>query len=353
MPTYRIDRSYDWNYEHGPSFEGPYPRVPRTPEKEFLGFPVRSRLGISAGLLLNSRWIRVYARLGYDILTYKTVRSRHRKCYPLPNWVYLDRHTPLEPRETGESLVRRRGRPGRHVTSSVSFGMPSKDPAIWSRDVGRARKALRPGQVLVVSVVASPEPGQKATAMAREFGHLTRLAREAGAHIVEANLSCPNVCTAEGSVYLDAALSRSVAREMRRNAGSTPLLLKAGHFPDTRRLAAFLRRVDGLADGVVLVNGVSRRILNRDGTPAFGHGREIAGVLGHGIHRACLDNVRQAVEIVRRQGLALRIAAVGGVLSGEDARRYFEAGACAVLMGGAPMFDPHLAVRFKKTHPEW
>ena len=45
-PTYRIDRSFEWNWQHGPHFDGPWPAVPATPMKTFLGFPVRSRFGI-------------------------------------------------------------------------------------------------------------------------------------------------------------------------------------------------------------------------------------------------------------------------------------------------------------------
>ena len=84
LGTYRTDRSYAWNYEHGPVWDGPMPAVPDTPPKHFFGLEVASRIGISAGLLLNARWIAFYARCGYDILTYKTVRSRQRACHAMP-----------------------------------------------------------------------------------------------------------------------------------------------------------------------------------------------------------------------------------------------------------------------------
>jgi predicted dehydrogenase len=90
LGTYRTDRSYAWNYEHGPIWAGPMPVVPETPSKHFFGLEVASRIGISAGLLLNARWIGLYARCGYDILTYKTVRSRQRVCHPMPNWLFVD-----------------------------------------------------------------------------------------------------------------------------------------------------------------------------------------------------------------------------------------------------------------------
>jgi dihydroorotate dehydrogenase len=355
VQTYRIDRSYDWNYAHGPSFPGRLPRVPRTPDKTFLGHPVRSRVGIAAGLLLNSRWIRLYSRLGFDILTYKTVRGRARRCHPMPNWVWIDRDAPLQvsrPDEVVRSTPRRPFDPAL-VTSAVSFGMPSRDPAIWTADVRRARRMLRPGQVLVVSVVASPEDGQDATAMVEDFARLAALAADAGAHTVEANLSCPNVSSAEGTVYLDPALSGRVARAMRHAAGRTPVALKAGHFGDARVLERFLREVAGHAAAVVLVNGITRRIVDRRGRPAFGRGREHAGILGHAIHQASVANVRAAKAIIERERLGLEVVAVGGVLSAGDAADYFEAGAHAVLAGAAPMFDPYLAVTFKEAHPEW
>ena len=61
MDTYRIDRTYDWNYEHGPSLDDAAPEVPQTPTKTFLGYPVKARIGIAAGLLLNSLWIVLLA----------------------------------------------------------------------------------------------------------------------------------------------------------------------------------------------------------------------------------------------------------------------------------------------------
>ncbi|MHA1566055.1 MAG: dihydroorotate dehydrogenase, partial [Alphaproteobacteria bacterium] len=221
---YRIDETYEWNFQHGPSFDGPFPQVPETPHKDFLGIPVNSRIGITAGLLLNSRWIDTFARLGFDILTYKTVRSVHRESYGLPNWVFIDRDDQIDAHELDEVQRSRADTGGDYsaATSSVSFGMPSKAPAEWMPDVTRASNALRPGQVLIVSVVASPEPGSDVSHMIADFGLLTAMAREAGAHAVEANLSCPNVCTAEGDIFLDADLSGKIARAMQDNAGGIP-----------------------------------------------------------------------------------------------------------------------------------
>ena len=62
LGTYRVDRSYEWNYAHGPVWAAELPQVPPTPSKTYFGIEVASRLGIAAGLLLNANWIDFYGR---------------------------------------------------------------------------------------------------------------------------------------------------------------------------------------------------------------------------------------------------------------------------------------------------
>ena len=358
LGTYRVDRSYEWNYAHGPVWSGPLPAVPATPGKTFFGLPVASRLGISAGLLLNSAWIGFYARCGYDILTYKTVRSRRRACQPKPNWLFVDEADArrLE-RSKRSDAVHAHPRPAHGGpeawTSTVSFGMPSREPAVWMADVAAARGLIGTRQALIVSVVASPEPGWSADDIVRDFGNLAAMAREAGAQIVEANLSCPNVTSAEGDLFHDAALSGRIARALRAGAGPLPVLLKIGHLGDERDLQALLRAVNGAASGLVIVNGLSRPVLDASGAPAYGTGRQQAGILGRGVHPIGVHDVARAVALIRRDRLDLEVAGVGGVATPADVERYFAAGACAVLMGSVPMFDPALAARLKAVDPKW
>lgn len=356
LGTYRTDRSYEWNYAHGPVWTGGLPVVPDTPTKRCFGYAVASRIGISAGLLLNSSWIEFYARCGFDMLTYKTVRSRRRACYAKPNWLFVDSaDTPAL--DTAGHPVHARAQPlsgdYRDWTSTVSFGMPSRDPSVWIADVARARSLIGPRQVLVVSVVATAAAGASAEDIVGDFGNLAAMAREAGAQLVEANLSCPNVHSAEGDLYLDAVLSGRIAHAMREAAGSLPVLLKIGHVPDQARLAALLRAVAGHAQGMVIVNGLSRPVLDGAGGPAFGASRRQAGILGRGVHRVGVGDVARAVRLIRHERLDLEVAGVGGITGADDVERYFEAGACAALMGSAPMFEPALAARIKTMHPEW
>src|SRR5262245_40311989 len=85
LPRYDISQTYRWNYDHAPKPPSDI-EIPRLAGSwTYCGLPVPSPLAIAAGPLLNGRWILYYASLGFDILTYKTVRSRSRECYPLPN----------------------------------------------------------------------------------------------------------------------------------------------------------------------------------------------------------------------------------------------------------------------------
>lgn len=346
--TYRRDRSWEWNLANGPSWDGPFPEIPETSGGDFLGYPVGSRFGISAGLLLDSKWVECYARLGFDILTYKTVRSAARPCVSPPNWVYLHADGPLDP-NPDQPLVVREDVPSDtgDVTSAVCFGMPSQAPSVWREDVARARKALHSGQVLVVSVVGTPGVDGGADALVEDFACTARWAAEAGAHVVEANFSCPNVCTREGRLDRDLDLSRELARALRDSLPSTPWLVKAGHLEDVRERDAFLDAIHEYADGIALVNGVTRRVLDGRGSPAFAS-MERVGVIGAAIRERSFDAVRHAVEWVTRRRSSLRVIGVGGVTRIEDVERFLALGTHAVMLGGLPMFDPSFAERAKR-----
>jgi len=348
--TYDLHCTWEENCECGPTFADESTAVPETPMKTFLGLPVRSRIGIAAGLLPNSRWVLPYAHRGFDILTYKTVRSVARSCYPLPNWVFVE---DTEPPDGPVFVVETARDDPAAVSSAVCFGMPSAAPEVWREDVRKTRAGLGYGQLLIVSVVATPSQSSSLSEIAADFAQCAAWAVEAGAHVVEANLSCPNVCSAEGTLYQDIAASRAVVRQMREAVGSTPLLLKVGIFSNDIRMRQFLNAMHGLANGVTLVNCISRPVLHRDGRPAFGPEFVQAGVLGRAIHEPSVAVVHAVKQCIVADGLKLEVAAVGGASTSRDMEDFFEAGADAVLCGSSPMYVPNLAIDCKRMHPEW
>ncbi len=354
-PTYRTDRSFEWNHANGPDFAGPWPDVPETPMKEFFGLAVRSRFGVPASVLVNSRWIEAYARLGFDILTYKTVRSQARLCHAPPNWLFLDDRSVaagLADREMPLALAARPPADPRTATAGGSFGIPSVAPEVWKPDIAEARRALGAGQVLIVSVVGTARPGLSEADFVADYAALAAFVVAEGADLVEVNLSCPNVARREGEVYLDTKLSVEIARAAKAAAGGKPVLLKIGDIADRAQMATFLESVAGAADGVVMINAPSRRIVDGAGGPAFGAGRERAGVTGGAIKAIALRAVGDAAAHIRRRGLPLKVIGVGGVTSAADARAFLEAGACAVQSATAATWNPYLAAEIKAAAPE-
>ena len=342
--TYDIAATYLENYECGPVLDNA-PEVPETPLKEFLGQPVRSRFGIAAGLLLNSKWLLGYAQQGFDLLTYKTVRSRARECYPPPNWAFVNADAGEGPVYATADLP---DDPA-DISSAVCFGMPSMSPEFWREDIARAKTVLHDGQLLIVSVVASPEAGWSAEQVADDYAQCAAWAAEAGADGIEANYSCPNVCSAEGQVYCDASFSEMVTQTIRSAIGVTPLLLKIGVFPDSEKQRAFLHAVADNASGITLVNGIAREVRHADGQPVFGDDYVKAGVMGRIIHEPCVTAVREARAVIDSEKLPLALAAVGGGSSAADFEDFIAAGADVVMCGSSPMYLPDLAVEIKHS----
>jgi dihydroorotate dehydrogenase len=353
--TYRFDQSFEWNYEHGPDFDGPWPRVPVTPMKSFFGYPVRSRFGIPASILPSSRWVEAYARLGFDILTYKTVRSVPRLCGAAPNWVILDAASIAPGLADSSGAIKVAAHPPRTtigVTTGGSFGLPSKTPDVWRADIARARGSIGEGQVFICSVVGTAGPDITDEAFVADFGQLARWVADAGAQIVEVDLSCPNVGSAEGMLYLNVALCARITRAVKDAARDQPVLLKIGYIEDRDRLFALMQAVSGMADGLVLINAPARRIVTQAGERYFAPGRDRAGVTGAAIKPIALRAVREGMALIEHHKLPLQVIGCGGITSPDDVREFLAAGACAAVSGTGAMFNPYLASELKAIAPD-
>lgn len=340
LAAYDITRTYDWNYDHAP-IQPPERDVPPYPGTwHFCGLPVNSPLGIPAGPLLNSRWILYYAALGFDVLTYKTVRSSYRASFDLPNLVPVEA-APL----AGEGGIVRQVAFREYDSWAISFGMPSKDPAVWREDVTLARRGLAAGQVLVVSVVASPQPGWTLDDLARDFAQCARWAADAGAQVVEPNLSCPNVCTAEADLYLSADASRTIAQAVRAAVPELPLVLKAGLFENTDQMRALVEAVRPYVNGISATNSITAKVesATEPGRLLFGGLRR--GIGGAGITARCLEETRRLAGLCRTAGVHLISA--GGVHSARDVEDRLQAGAHHVQIATAAMLDPGLALKLR------
>lgn len=336
LPRYDIGRSYLWNYHHPPDpAAAPPPSGPGG--WSFCGIEVDSPLGVAAGPLLNGRWVLYYASLGYRVLTYKTVRSTSRDCYPPPNLVPVDVDRLAAPGATLTASDRMRG------NWAISFGMPSMPPDVWRADVERTRDLLPKETILSVSVVGTERPGGTLDDLAGDYARCGRWAAESGAQVIEANFSCPNVLTADGRLDRDPPSAALVASRLRDAIGPTPLLLKIGHLTDPPTAAALLAAVAPFATGLSMTNCIPAAVRSPSGELLFdGHPR---GIGGPAIREASTEQVRLFRRLATERDLNPFLVGVGGASSREDVHGYLAAGANAVHIATAAIVDPGFARR--------
>ncbi len=338
LPRYDWQRTYDWNYEHAPDpVEFVVPAVAGT--WDFCGLAVESPLGVPAGPLLNGKWCLYYASLGFDVITYKTVRSRERSCYPLPN---------LQPVNCGQLTGAEAEVPVQQNMSgswAVSYGMPSKSPEIWRDDVEATRKQLPSNKILVVSVVGTVQDGWSIDDLADDYSRCARWAVESGADAVETNFSCPNVSTCDGQLFQQPDDAQCVARRVRESIGTVPYIAKIGHVPAVDLASELLDAIGDSVDALAMTNSVATLV--RDGESLVFDG-ERRGICGEAIRDASLLQTAMFARLLQQRGDNIRLIGVGGIQTAQDVRDYLAAGACACHIATAAMTTPDIALRIKR-----
>ena len=305
------------------------------------GRPLNSSLGIAAGPLLNSKWVEAYARLGFDVLTYATVRSTFQAAHALPNIRHVDN------REQAAVVARPANNGG--ATIAVSLGEPSMEPDVWRKDLRRAKERIGRGQVLIASVIGTPRPGGDAEALSADYAQCAAWAAECGADAIEVQLATPDPFTEQPQmIYENVTLAARILYRTRTSVG-LPVLARLGPFKTPRALHETATRLAPWAHGYVLVHSINRRVFDEKGGPAFeGVGRERADVVGAQTFTVAARQVAEMLAWRKAGAWDRAILAVGGISTVERARDVLREGADAVLVATAALFDPLFAARFRQ-----
>ena len=345
-PIYDIHKTYTENAEQGPFFSGAIPKRHPVKPVDFLGFEINSPIGVPAGPLLNARWIALAAKLGYDVPTYKTIRSYAHPSHALPNVVYVK---PVA--ENRAVAVKALPEHLEELSITNSFGNPSKSPDFLLEDIAKANASLGKGQVMIVSVYGTPDQG---VSLADDFVRAAVLAREAGAKIVEANFSCPNVEKAGGCLYMSAGTVLDFVRKLKGAVGTIPLLIKVGLFENEAQMRdVFLAAARGGADGICGINTISMEVVDAQGHAALGEKRRTGGVCGGSIRKRALDFMHQASRLIKKEKLGLTLLGCGGIAKPEHFEEFLAAGASIAMTATGMMWDPYLALRYhERSHHE-
>lgn len=339
---YNHQLSFEENFAKGPFFTDEIPAREFPPESDwvdFLGHKIASQIGVPAGPAMNAKWVSLAAELGFDVIVYKTIRTQKYPCHPLPNITFVD--TTITKQNLDIPLI-----VADHETTGItnSFGMPSQDPDFLRTDIARAKAALKPGQLLIVSAVGTPRPGQDFTA---DFMEAVTMAKEFGGEIVEANFSCPNVCTGEGSLYTNPETVKDLGSKLVEALGGTPLILKIGFFRDLQIMRqVFIAAAQAGVRGISGLNSVAMKVQTENGEPALSPDRPTSGVCGSPIRELALQFVRDARHIITEEKLDLALIGVGGVTEPQHFNDLLAAGADVVMSATGMMWNPQLAHDF-------
>ena len=271
------------------------------------------------------------------------MRSAFRPAWSLPNIRHVENQELI-------ATVTRRAPAAGVPTLAVSLGEPSMEPDVWRKDVRRAKERIGRGQMLIVSVMGTPEPGRDADALVADYARCAAWAAESGADAVEVHLAVPDPFAEQAQMlYENALLAAHIVYRVRASV-AVPVLAKLGVFRSPRVLHETATKLAAWTSGFVLVHGFHRRVLDDKGNPAFeGAGRERADVVGHDIFPIAS---RQVLEMLawRRAGAWDRaVLAVGGITTVERAQDLLREGADAALVATAAIFDPLFAARCRQA----
>lgn len=153
-----------------------------------------------------------------------------------------------------------------------------------------------------------------------------------GVAALEVNVSCPHKHEWGGILAADVDATRAIVAAVRAKT-KAPLWVKLS--PNVTDIAEVARAVEGEgADAVVLINtlrGLSVDLASRRPMLANGSG----GLSGPAIKPVALQMVWTVAGAV-----SIPVVGVGGILSGRDAAEFLMAGASAVQVGTACLYDP-------------
>ncbi len=351
-PFYDPEKSYEENFKEGPfgafadgvviDYGGNSSVMPKF---DFLGFKVNSPFGIAAGPLLNGNFIKAALDKGFDIPMQKTLRTRKRLSHAWPNVLPVDvsgdlkiNSRPLHTKSNFEDPI--------SITNS--FGNPSVDPSVWQEDLKSAVAYAKGGQIVSASFEGTRWEGCSEEDYINDWVLAAKLLKETGVHFIEANLSCPN----EGITSLlcyDASRVEIIARAIKREIGSLPLVLKISYFTDEAELHDLVKRVGNIVDGFASTNTIQAEVVDNKGKQILpGEGRLRSGICGCSVKWAGLSMVKRLKKLREELGYSYAIIGVGGVMTPEDFFEYRNAGADIVMSATGAMWNPYLAKEIKE-----
>lgn len=313
------------------------------PKYDFFGIPVYSPFGIGAGPLPTTRHIESALIKGFDIVTFKSVRTDVFPLNPYPHVRPVKLSGNLDPGSTGVPVA---DEYDETYAVANSFGIPSVPPSEWQQELKDSLHLPKKGQVVLAAFQGTAR-GKGREDFVQDHVKGISMIRDLGTDIIEINLSCPN----EGEAVLacfDLDITERIVRAVRDANPDLKFFIKLAYFEDKGHLKELVKRVGPYLDGFSAINTMPVPVLGADGQTVF-PGREKAGVSGAPIKWAGLEMTKSLNEFRRELGLDYKIISLGGVCSANDFHEYLNAGADTVMSVAGAMWNPDLAAEIKSS----
>lgn len=347
-------KTFDDNFDNGPFLDSSAKYSDSgVPKYTFLGHKLYSPFGIAAGSLPTSKHVIGAFNKGFDVVTYKTQRSTKFPVNKFPNVVYVDVDGDLTLEKASVGLVGHKttNKPVEKLTITNSFANPSRGPEFWVKDMKKAVAGQGKGQLLIASVVGTIQDGFTTEDYHNDFAKAAKYAADAGAKVIEINLSCPNVAN-EGILCFTYSDVISVCQKVKAAVGEIPLIAKVGYFAPEQQelLEKIVADTSSYLSGFAAINTIPAAVVDENGNQILpGEGRLKAGICGAGIKWAGLDMVKHLVALREKLNLDYEIIGVGGVMTPSDFHDYINAGADVVQSVTAAMWNDNLAAEVKAS----
>lgn len=312
----------------------------------FFGHSIASPIGIAAcPLTINSEGVRQMIARGFDVITYKTIRTA---AMPIksPDVYRVDLYAQLTHQEIGSRVHIFDHEPteyDRAITNLYGIGSLSADETI--ADIKKAHELLPEGKLLIISIYGS---GDTMDEQIQDFVKAAQIAAEGGAQIIEANLSCPNLAM-NTLMYKDPELVYAICNAIKNAVPDLHLIIKVGVFDnDAQMRETMCAAYRGGARGICGINTVPMRVVNAQGEPVYGAGREMSGLSGEPIRELALEFTRAARAIITQEHMEMILLATGGVMNVHDYDAFIAAGADIVLCATAALLELDVAGAIKR-----
>lgn len=158
--------------------------------------------------------------------------------------------------------------------------------------------------------------------------------------MIEINVSCPNVAEGGMAFGTDPAKTETLTRKAKA-ISTKPVIVKLS--PNVTDIVAVAKAAESAgADALSLINTlVGMRFDLRTGKPLLAN--ITGGLSGPAIKPVALAMVYRVAAHVR-----IPIIGMGGIMTGEDALEFLQAGASAIAVGTAALIDPGAPARIAK-----